>query len=205
MGRNFLERGQPFPANRILEGTEPRDVTVRVRKACNEAATDRVCHDHKHNRYGIGFPLKRRHCGSATGEDHVWFGCDQLSRLRPYAASIARPETVIDVDTTALHPSQFSKLLLEYRNARWYFWVCFSNRNQRADPPHVFGLLRERAERQCGCRAAEQRDELAPLHSITSSGQNCRVGKGALARSTRGQNRSRAVPTRPRYGRRFCP
>src|SRR5262245_38270383 len=38
-----------------------------------------------------------------------------------------------------------------------------------ADPPHPLGLLRMRRERpRRGC-AAEQRDELAPLHSITSS------------------------------------
>src|SRR6266511_2744082 len=30
-------------------------------------------------------------------------------------------------------------------------------------------LLRARRERPCNCRAAEQRDELAPFHSITSS------------------------------------
>jgi hypothetical protein len=30
-------------------------------------------------------------------------------------------------------------------------------------------LLRTRRERPCGRHAAEQRDELAPLHSITSS------------------------------------
>src|SRR5262249_8395720 len=30
-------------------------------------------------------------------------------------------------------------------------------------------LLRARCERPCCCRAAKQRDELAPLHSITSS------------------------------------
>ncbi len=32
-----------------------------------------------------------------------------------------------------------------------------------------------------------------------------RVGKGALTGLTRGQNRARAVPTRPLHGRRFCP
>src|SRR5262244_1214402 len=34
--------------------------------------------------------------------------------------------------------------------------------------PHTLALLRARRERQC-CRTAEQRDELASLHSITSS------------------------------------
>src|SRR5262245_28251490 len=37
-----------------------------------------------------------------------------------------------------------------------------------ADPPHPTALLRARSERPSR-RAAEQRDELAPLHSITSS------------------------------------
>src|SRR5215831_8042995 len=38
-----------------------------------------------------------------------------------------------------------------------------------ADPPCPLRLLRPRRERPCGRRAAEQRDERAPPHSITSS------------------------------------
>jgi ABC transporter substrate binding protein len=38
-----------------------------------------------------------------------------------------------------------------------------------ADPAHAIGRLRPRRERPRRRRAAEQRDELAPLHSITSS------------------------------------
>src|SRR5262249_13374496 len=37
-------------------------------------------------------------------------------------------------------------------------------------------LLRARRERPCGRRAAEQRDERAPLHSITSSARAMSVG-----------------------------
>ena len=39
---------------------------------------------------------------------------------------------------------------------------------------HHGALLRARRERPRGCRAAEQRDELAPVHSITSSAICCR-------------------------------
>src|SRR5262249_44552093 len=42
------------------------------------------------------------------------------------------------------------------------------NRHKYPEPSHPFGL-RARRERPRGCRAAEQCDELAPLHSITSS------------------------------------
>src|SRR5262245_59246644 len=41
--------------------------------------------------------------------------------------------------------------------------------HKHADPPHALGLLRAYRERPRGRRAAEQRDELAPAHSITSS------------------------------------
>src|SRR5262249_60164605 len=37
-------------------------------------------------------------------------------------------------------------------------------------------LLRARGKRPRGCRAAKKRDELAPLHSITSSARARRVG-----------------------------
>src|SRR5215475_3649565 len=40
---------------------------------------------------------------------------------------------------------------------------------EHADAPHPLALLRARRERPRCSRAAEQRDELAPLHSITSS------------------------------------
>src|SRR6516165_10171994 len=43
--------------------------------------------------------------------------------------------------------------------------------------PHDFRLLRACHQRQCGCRAAEQRDELTALHySITSSARASTVG-----------------------------
>ena len=41
--------------------------------------------------------------------------------------------------------------------------------HEHADAPHPLALLRARRERPRSRRAAEQRDELAPLHSITSS------------------------------------
>src|SRR5512132_2485193 len=46
--------------------------------------------------------------------------------------------------------------------------VCREN-VEHADAPHALGLLRAHREWPCSRRAAEQRDELAPPHSITSS------------------------------------
>ena len=41
--------------------------------------------------------------------------------------------------------------------------------HQHTYAPHPLALLRARRERPRGHGASEQRDELAPLHSITSS------------------------------------
>ena len=48
------------------------------------------------------------------------------------------------------------------------------NAYQHADAPYLLALLRARRE-QPHSRAAEQRDELAAPHSITSSAATCRV------------------------------
>ena len=48
------------------------------------------------------------------------------------------------------------------------FRIVRGCRHQHADAPHALALLRPRRERPRR-RAAEQRDELAPIHSITSS------------------------------------
>src|SRR5262249_547306 len=45
------------------------------------------------------------------------------------------------------------------------------------------GLLRARPERPCGCHTADERDELAPSHSITSSARASSVG-GTVRPST---------------------
>ena len=47
---------------------------------------------------------------------------------------------------------------------------------QAAEAINASGLLSARRERPRCSRAAEQRDELAPLHSITSSARASRVG-----------------------------
>src|SRR5262249_19789970 len=54
-------------------------------------------------------------------------------------------------------------------DARLSFWIVRAHVHQHPNAPHAFGLLRARRERPCGNSATEQRDELATLHSITSS------------------------------------
>src|SRR5207244_12368427 len=69
----------------------------------------------------------------------------------------------------AFLPSQLRKLVPECSNVRLRDRSVLRQVKQRANHLHRADLLRTCDERPCGCRAAEQPDELAPPHSITSS------------------------------------
>src|SRR5262245_7023186 len=56
------------------------------------------------------------------------------------------------------------------------FRVALEKAHQHTDPPHPLALLRAPRERPRRRRAAEERDELAAFHSITSSARASSVG-----------------------------
>src|SRR5215831_6266367 len=95
--------------------------------------------------------------------------------MRASAASPAL-QANIDAEILAFNPSQLTKFLDECREIRLPRRVGRRAIHEHADAPNALArLLRARCERPGG-RAAEQRDELAPLHSITSSAATSRPG-----------------------------
>src|SRR6516164_5135945 len=83
----------------------------------------------------------------------------------------------IDPQIAAVHPAQFLQLLDERSALRPSFRIALRPAHQYADPAHLLGLLRACRERPRCRRAAEQRDELAALHSITSSARVSRLSE----------------------------
>src|SRR5262249_19588196 len=75
---------------------------------------------------------------------------------------------IIDAHVAAFYPSQFLKPLLQCFDPNLSFCII-SDTHEHADASHPLRLLRTRRHRPRRSRAAEQRDELAALHSITSS------------------------------------
>src|SRR5262249_54940560 len=65
-------------------------------------------------------------------------------------------------------PTQLPQLMQQCRNPSLRYRTILIRRHMHADAPHPLALLRPRRERPSR-RAAEQRDELATFHSITSS------------------------------------
>src|SRR5215510_4637517 len=99
-------------------------------------------------------------------EDQVHLGANQLGgQFRKSLVVPLRP-AVLDGDVRTLDITEVAQThadSLKPRGKRR--WRCHA---EESDPRHLARLLRAHRERPRG-RAAEQRDELPPFHSITSS------------------------------------
>ena len=89
--------------------------------------------------------------------------------LRMRSGSQVVPPAILDPHVAAIGPAQLLQPLQERRVASLPFRIVRGQIHEYTDAPHSLGLLRPRRERPRCRRAAEQRDELAPPHSITSS------------------------------------
>src|SRR5262249_17138367 len=117
---------------------------------------------------------------SRVGDDNVDFALDELGRNlgKPLVASLRpaifnRDSATFDPAELAQAPHESSDPITQGRSRTGA---------EEADGGELCWLLRPRRERPRRNRAAEERDELAPLHSITSSARASSVG-GMLRRS----------------------
>src|SRR5262245_28569630 len=76
---------------------------------------------------------------------------------------------MLDSDIVFLRPSEPFQLSLKHGDVTACSRIVLVAARKDADPPHFLGRLCETGPRQGHRRAAEQRDELPPSHSITSS------------------------------------
>ena len=89
---------------------------------------------------------------------------DEFLRKSLQRLGVKRPPARVDPDVAAVRPPELLESLPECGDVGLSFRVTLGIAHQHADPPHPVGLLRTRRERPSGRRAAQQRDELAPLH-----------------------------------------
>src|SRR5262249_6412857 len=75
----------------------------------------------------------------------------------------------IDPQVAAIAPSQLAERLCERGEPGLPLGIVRGDIREHADAPRAFDLLRARRERPRSSGAAEQRDERAADHSITSS------------------------------------
>ena len=88
-------------------------------------------------------------------------------------------------------PAELLETFLERRGAELSLRIVLRVKHQHTDPPYPLGLLRTRSERPRDCRAAEERDQLAPcrmikLHSVP-------INQGQLAGYRFGEDQSAGI------------
>jgi hypothetical protein len=89
---------------------------------------------------------------------------DQLLRERSYPIDVTAAPPKVRPHVAANGPTQARKRLSERRDVSLPHGIVLVARSEHAHAPHAVALLRPRRERP-RCRAAEERDELAPLQS----------------------------------------
>src|SRR5262249_40867380 len=147
---------------------KPGGVAARTRQARNESLADGIGDVDKHDRYDAGCLLRRRQSGRAPREDDIRSETNQFGRIGHQPSDITGGPTLVDAQVAAFRPPRFLETVRKRGNSRLGDRVVRVQRLKYSDPPHPL-LLRTCRERPRYSRAAEQRDERAPLHSITSS------------------------------------
>jgi hypothetical protein len=109
-------------------------------------------------------------------EDYVRLGGDQLFREWLILICAGGRKANFDLNVAALGPSALFKSLPKGGKPHLRFRIVLGVTYQHPYPSHSVGLLCTRHKWPRRRRAAQQSDELAPLHSITSSARASSCG-----------------------------
>jgi hypothetical protein len=169
------EQPQPLRFHQIRQQSHSGHIAARPAEARDQAGGDRVAADPEHDRDGRTRGLRRESGNVTPGRhDDGHLPAHQIGgEGRQSAVVTARPAEfdghVVPVNETALPQAGAERVEEVHGILRRPGAHVSDHRNGR--------LLRARGERPCGRRSAEKRNELAPLHSITSSARADRVGE----------------------------
>src|ERR1700730_15199296 len=175
-GQEVHENLLSFAVEIGRQNAEPRGVRAGTGKRARQACADHVIGE-RHDGNGRRGSLRRANRGVAAAQDRVGAGADDLGGDGGKSIVARIEAAAIDRKILSLDESLPGKLLKKWRpdDRR--------QRNQHADPPHAIALLaapRARPkQRRRGRRTAQERDELAALHSITLSART-RIESGTV-------------------------
>src|SRR5262249_25678879 len=148
---------------------EAGGVATRSRHVVDEARADRINDYREHDRHAARYLQQRPQSRSARGEDDIRRKRHQFGRVSARIVYIAPGKSVVDLDVLSGTAAGLLESLRESGVADLCLRIVRGVGHEGADAPHALALLRPRRERPRNHRATEQRDELAPPHSITSS------------------------------------
>src|SRR5262249_55193427 len=166
--RNFAEQLHPLAPHAGFFGPEAGNIAAGASETLHEALSHWIGNGYKHDGNGAG----HLSCGDqrrrGIGHQNVGSTIEIFLGERLLPTAIPGGLTIFDCDVTTGRPSQFLDAPLQCRSLLLPFWIIGGSGHQPPDSPHPLALLRARREWPRR-RAADERDELAPFHSITSS------------------------------------
>src|SRR4029453_17468213 len=160
----FVEKLQPFSADRVLEIAKARDVAARPCQTRHETCAERIGDAYEHNRNLARELLQGFENGSTVRHDGIQVSRDEIRSFGSNAIGSCGGKLGVDFDILSFCPSHSGKLRAEGPYAALLVWIGFVAQHQHANAPHPLRLLRTRCERPSGRRATEEPDELAALH-----------------------------------------
>src|SRR5262245_19698679 len=163
-GDELMQQLQPLWSDFYTQAGSAGDIAARPVKACHQAELHRIEAGGEHN----GNCRRRCPCGqhrNAICCDRVDLTADQLGRQRWQTIVLTLRPPILDCDVLSFNVAGVFQALAECaRSNRVPIGRCAIEKSD-----HRHRLLRSRGQRQRDSRAAEQRYELATLHSISSS------------------------------------
>jgi hypothetical protein len=136
------------------------EIAAWPRQSADETRANRVGHVNEYDWDRAGLPVQCAGDLSGMCKQHIGPQVDQLFREGLRLRTSGR-KTSLDVDITALRPSEPLQLLSKFHDARLGFRIVLGQAHQHPDAPHPLRLLRARRERPRCRRAAEKGDEHA--------------------------------------------
>ena len=170
----FLDQLELFGALFGCEYRQSGDVAAWARQACNIAGAQRIADCCHHDGKGAGRLADGLDGLRRMRDDDIIICLNQLGCQRGQSLGIAISVPPLECNGFPVQPTELFQRLHKGREALLRLQIAPCDRHQHAHAPYPLRLLRTGRERPTR-RAAEQRDELAPVHSITSSAVACSV------------------------------
>src|SRR5262249_21766453 len=149
------------------------DVAARSRQTLDDACADRISRSREHDRDHRCRLLGRERRESVVRHDNIDLKPDELGGDLGKSLVASLGPAILDCEIAAVAPPQFPQ---SPDKGRSQFALCRCRTGAQQANDRWLALLRARRERPRYSRAAEQGDEFAPLHSITSSARASSIG-----------------------------
>src|SRR5215471_18150584 len=170
---DLLEQFEPLHGQFRGHDGEPGYVAPRVRQTCDQAGAQRIGRRSHDDGYALCRGLRSSDRSHTACHDNIDLCPQKIANQRGYRFDIIAKMAKLVGDVAPFDITEVAHPAHEFL-AEWI--VARGSRPDVPDTRHLPWLLPPRRERPRRRRAAEQRDERAPLHSITSSARASSVG-----------------------------